>query len=135
MLAEARVDDPPLTVQLVAVERLAGEAVTVTFALVNRDQSRPAAAGHAFAAAEADAESMADTYLLDEAGRKKYFVLRDGQGRPSCTTPIGPIPPGERRTVWVRFPAPPLDVKAITVQVPRAAPFRHVPLADAARRN
>jgi hypothetical protein len=124
-----------VTVQVVDIRRVSPEEVTVTFALVNPDGRHAVAPGRAFAAGDADGESMAGVSLLDEAGQKRYFVLRDVEGKPLCSGPIGPIPPGGQQTTCVRFPAPPEGVRAITVQVPHAAPFRNVPLPDARHRN
>ena len=68
------------------------------------------------------------TYLLD-ATRKKYTVLQDPDNRPvGYVGPSSGVAPGATVPAWVRFPAPPADVTAVTVVVPGVPPFDDIPI-------
>jgi len=131
-LAEGTTDAPRVLVQLMSVERTAAEVVTVQFVLVNPDPSAPVRVGQLFGVEPADGDGLAGVHLVD-GDRKKYFVLRDDQGKPECTSGLGAIPPGGQVTAWIRFPAPPAEVSRITVQVPNLAPFGEVVIAQGGR--
>ena len=132
-ISKGTTDAPRIRVLLTSVERDAAEAVTVGFLLVNPDPLSPVRIGTRFAARPADGESLSGVHLVDEAGMKKYFVLRDDQGRADCTSGLGEIPPAGRVDASIRFPAPSAGVGRITVQVPHLAPFRSVPIAAGGR--
>jgi len=57
--------------------------------------------------------SVAGAVLVDEAGKKRYYVLRDTDGVCLCTTGLVGIQPKETRPFFAQFPAPP----ASTTQV------------------
>ncbi len=78
-----------------------------------------------------------DVYLLDTAAGKKYEVLKDDQGAyiasvmPSWPDRnYGKIAAGGSINLWMKFPAPPADVKAVTLNIPEAAPFEDIPITD-----
>ena len=78
-----------------------------------------------------------DVYLIDTAGGKKYEVLRDEKGNYIGATRSGwtdrwyeYIKPGEPLSLWIKFPAPPAEVKAITLQIPKTPPFEDLPIQD-----
>ncbi|MFI9205368.1 hypothetical protein [Streptomyces sp. NPDC053048] len=62
--------------------------------------------------------SVSGASLIDQAGRKRYLVLRDTDGECLCSTGLVNIRPGESRAVFAQFPAPPDDVKAVDFQLP-----------------
>lgn len=77
------------------------------------------------------------TYVLDAAAGKKYEPLKDENGdyiagnRPGWKDRwYDDIKPGESRTTWVKFPAPPAEVRVITLQLPNIAPFEDLPIQD-----
>ena len=81
--------------------------------------------------------SWSSVYLLDTGAGKKYEVLKDEKGAYIATLTQGwnekwwdTVKPGESRTIWMKFPAPPPEVKAITLQIPGAPPFEDVPIQD-----
>ena len=83
-------------------------------------------------AAEAQTIDIAydKSYVLDAAGGKKYEILRDDQkqyiaamGSSYTDRYWGTIRPGEPLTVWMKFPAPPPEVKTATLQLDDAPPF------------
>lgn len=76
-------------------------------------------------------------YLLDTTAAKKYEVLKDDQGTyiasvmPSWPERnYGEIAVGGSINLWMKFPAPPSDVKAVTLNIPEAAPFEDIPIQD-----
>ncbi len=127
-LAEASTSD--LTVQVVGAAR-AGGLLELTLAVINRAGTGGEAVSleHLFAAAPADARTLADLAIVDTAGRKKCFVLRDAHGRPLCSTAIGDLKPGERRLLWVRFPLPAATTSSVTVLLPHLPPLSGVPVS------
>jgi hypothetical protein len=131
-LAEGRLAGPKLIVRLTKVTRSAPDVLTLSFAVSNADPAVTVSLGAIFAAAETDIDSMAGAYLLDEAHQKKYFVLRGDHGRPACREGVGPIPAGQERVVWCRFPGPSRGVSRITVSVPHLPMFRNMPISGPA---
>lgn len=133
-LAEAAAAVPGLTVRLLDVRRLSDAALEIRFALVRaREAAEPFVVTNEFAGAPADAGTVADVHAIDADGRRKYFVLRDAARRPSCSTDIRPLDPGDTRELWVRVAAPPADVESVAVQVPGVPTFLDVPVAAAER--
>ncbi len=129
VLARASSERPNLTVEVREAKRV-GALLEVKLALVNADRQ---AAGipldTLFAAAPADAGTLADLVIVDPAARKKCFVLRDHQGRPVSSAATEDLKPGERRIVWARFPLPAPGTRTITVLVPHVAPLVDVPVS------
>jgi hypothetical protein len=78
-----------------------------------------------------------DVYLIDTNGGKKYEVLKDEKGvyigdlRSGWNDRwYGDLAPGASHLVWMKFPAPPAEVKTITLQVPGVQPFEDLTIQD-----
>jgi hypothetical protein len=78
-----------------------------------------------------------EVYLMDLAAGKKYEVLKDENGAYIAALRSNwkdrwyeSLKPGQAFTLWMKFPAPPADVKAVTLQVPGMAPFEDLPIQD-----
>lgn len=78
-----------------------------------------------------------EVYLMDLGGGKKYEVLRDEKGNYIAALRSGwsdrwyeKLEPGRTVTVWMKFPAPPADVRSVTLQVPGVLPFEDLPIED-----
>jgi hypothetical protein len=128
-LAEARSITGAFRVQVLEVQRVGEATLEVRFALTNMQPSgRPLPITNQFAAADEDRGSVADVYLVDTEGRRKYFVLRDARHRPECSSGIAPLAPGETRTLWARFLAPPASVARVGVRFPQVASLLEVPI-------
>ena len=69
-------------------------------------------------------------YLMDAENQKKYYLLKDTKGEYIYSGDPWDIPGGESRISWFKFPAPPPEVKEITVILPQCAPFEDVPITD-----
>ncbi len=79
----------------------------------------------------------AEVYLVDTAGGKKYEVLKDEKDVYLAYLKQGwnyrwydKLEPADVTTLWMKFPAPPADVKAITLHLPGMSPFEDVPIQD-----
>ena len=77
------------------------------------------------------------TYVLDAANGRKYEILRDDAK--NYIAALGPsytdrywnsLTPGKPLTVWMKFPAPPADVTAVTLQIDGAPPFDDLAIQD-----
>jgi hypothetical protein len=74
---------------------------------------------------------------MDLAAGKKYEVLKDQENTYIASLRSGwkdqwydTIEPGESRLIWMKFPAPPADVKTVTLQVPGVPPFEDLPIQE-----
>jgi hypothetical protein len=72
-------------------------------------------------------------YVLDPAGGKKYEVLKDSGGQPlvSETYRQSIEAVGDTYRAWFKFPAPPADVKRVSLTMPDCEPLEDVPITDA----
>jgi hypothetical protein len=79
-----------------------------------------------------------EAYLIDTAGGKKYEVLKDEKGTFIASLTQGwndrwydsHLKPGDSYLLWMKFPAPPAETKAITLQIPSTPPFEDVNIQD-----
>lgn len=61
--------------------------------------------------------SMAGANLIDKEGRKRYFILRDTDGRCLCTVFRGGVQAGKTVTWFTQFPAPPEGNNKVDFQI------------------
>ncbi|WP_077796892.1 hypothetical protein [Streptomyces sp. JHA26] len=66
-------------------------------------------------------KSLGGATLVDSRGKKRYYVLRDTEGRPLTTTKFPALKAGEVLPVFMQFPAPPADTTEVTLQLPMFA--------------
>ncbi|MGW8355373.1 hypothetical protein [Streptomyces wedmorensis] len=66
--------------------------------------------------------SLGGATLVDSAGKKRYYVLRDTDGRPLTTTGLAILPAGEVAAVFLQFPAPPANTTEVSFQLPTFEP-------------
>lgn len=78
-----------------------------------------------------------EVYLMDLAAGRKYQVLQDEKGAYIAGLKsgwndrwYGDLGPGESYTLWAKFPAPPAEVKSVTLQVPGMPPFEDLAIQD-----
>ena len=64
-----------------------------------------------------NAASMAGASLVDRAGKKKYLILRDTDGRCLCTVFGGGFQPNEEKIFFAQFPAPPAASAKVDFQI------------------
>ncbi|MFG2749430.1 hypothetical protein [Streptomyces xanthophaeus] len=70
---------------------------------------------------EASGTSVAGATLIDKAGKKRYYVLRDTETRCLCTTGITRIEPGATIPFFAQFPAPPATTTEVDFTLPTFA--------------
>src|SRR5271155_4180438 len=69
------------------------------------------------------------------AANKKYFILKDTEGTYLTAQASGfgnlgvTLAPGGQYTWWAKYPAPPAEVKAVTLYTAVAAPLEDVPVS------
>lgn len=61
--------------------------------------------------------SMAGSTMVDKKGKKRYFILRDTNGRCLCTRFSGGFQEGETTEWFAQFPAPPDSTTSVDFQV------------------
>ncbi|MFF9425704.1 hypothetical protein [Streptomyces sp. NPDC014746] len=66
--------------------------------------------------------SLGGATLVDGAGKKRYYVLRDTDGRPLTTTGLGIVSAGRSVDVFLQFPAPPASTTEVSFQLPTFEP-------------
>ncbi|MFB7867096.1 hypothetical protein [Streptomyces sp. NPDC056069] len=66
--------------------------------------------------------SLGGATLVDSIGKKRYYVLRDTDGRPLTTTDLSSLAPGAKTNVFMQFPAPPPTTTAVSLQLPTFDP-------------
>ncbi|MFJ5828442.1 hypothetical protein [Streptomyces sp. NPDC093089] len=110
---------------LTSVERDAGGFLTVKGSLKNSsDKSRavpPRIRGDETEVLE-HGNSLGGATLLDSVGKKRYYVLRDTDGRPLTTTGLGILGGGKSVPVFMQFPAPPASTTEVSFQLPTFEP-------------
>ncbi|RFU86250.1 hypothetical protein DY218_13220 [Streptomyces triticagri] len=65
----------------------------------------------------ANAASMAGANVVDKAGKKRYLILRDTDGRCLCTKFTGGFQNDAEKTFYAQFPAPPESATKVDFQV------------------
>lgn len=61
--------------------------------------------------------SMAGATIVDQKGKKRYFILRDTNGHCLCTRFSGGFQQGETEEWFAQFPAPPASATSVDFQV------------------
>ncbi|MEU8621812.1 hypothetical protein [Streptomyces sp. NPDC048623] len=67
-------------------------------------------------------KSLGGATLLDSVGKKRYYVLRDTDGRPLTTTRLSTLEPGAETPVFMQFPSPPATSSEVSLQLPTFTP-------------
>jgi hypothetical protein len=73
------------------------------------------------------------TSVIDEAGAKKYEVLKDEKGAYIGSGPTGiyeGLAGAGTMTIWMKFPAPPPEVRIATLAIASMPPFDDLPIQD-----
>ncbi|MFJ3926644.1 hypothetical protein [Streptomyces sp. NPDC090022] len=65
--------------------------------------------------------SVAGVTLVDKPGKKRYYVLRDTDGRCLCTTGLATIEGGKTVPFFAQFPAPPATTTDVEFSLPTFA--------------
>lgn len=131
-LATAETNWTGVSLDLLSVDRK-GSILTVKWAVRNTGET------------EADIRfgltgKQITTYVLDEENGVKYYALTDQEGHTvaseseylgSDTTGIAEkIPAGETRRYWMKLPAPPPEVKEVSLFFANTEPFESVAITE-----
>ncbi|MEV6312986.1 hypothetical protein AB0M10_30905 [Streptomyces sp. NPDC051840] len=106
------------------VKRDSGGFITVSAVIKNEgDGIRSAGqwSGTESAVVAANPNSVAGATLIDKVGKKRYYVLRDTDGRCLCTTGLSAIQPAKSVSVFMQFPAPPNTTTEVDFTLPTFA--------------
>ncbi|MFF8941163.1 hypothetical protein ACF1A5_02570 [Streptomyces sp. NPDC014864] len=119
-LAELRGQDG-LLLQITSADRDSGGFVTVNGDLKN-DGAKSVVVPPQMSGDETEivkhGPSLGGATLVDSKGKKRYYVLRDTEGRPLTTTSLGTIEAGRSLPVFMQFPAPPANTTEVSFQLP-----------------
>ncbi|MEU2058078.1 hypothetical protein [Streptomyces bungoensis] len=119
-LAELKGSDG-LSLKITSAQRDSGGFVTVNGTLKNdggSDLLVPSALSGNETEITKNGPSLGGATLVDSKGKKRYYVLRDTEGRPLTTTGLGTLKGGQSLPVFMQFPAPPAGTTEVTLQLP-----------------
>ena len=72
-----------------------------------------------------------DSYVLDEGQGKKYEVLKDENDTPlAAPATMEGLVSGASLMVWMKFPAPPRELRSVTFVMHSVVPFEDLPIQD-----
>lgn len=135
-IGSAESNTPGITVELVSLERKAS-VLTVKWAI--RNSNTDAATGKQQVKFGYFGPNSR-TYLVDEESGTKYFVLTDKEKKSVAAQHeyLGSdvygvseyVEAGGTRRYWAKFPAPPPEVKVLTVFFDETEPFEAAPITD-----
>jgi hypothetical protein len=131
VLATADGETQGVRVEVTELKRVSGGTLNLKFVMIN-DSDIKVNFGYSFAdpAHEViDFNSIGGVNLIDAAGKKKYFVVRDSEKKCVCSQKLKDLQPKSRINLWARFPAPPDDVEKISVVIPHFMPLDDVPIS------
>ncbi|MFC8433193.1 hypothetical protein [Streptomyces sp. NPDC057253] len=122
-IAELKGEDG-LTLQIDSVQRDSGGFLTVSGEMKN-DGDKAARVSVRTAGDETEiirhGSSLGGATLVDSKSKKRYYVLRDTDGRPLTTTGMPRIDAGASIPVFMQFPAPPAGTTSVDFQLPTFA--------------
>ena len=130
-LGEARGDND-ITLTFESAVRDEGGFVTVTGKVTNGGSGlwlSPSWSGDERELAAKNAASMAGAKLVDKKDKKRYYILRDTEGRCLCTVFQGGVKSGESKTWYAQFPAPAASSDEVDFQIADMPPAT-IPLSE-----
>ena len=131
-IATADGDLPGIRVEIQELKRTSGDTVTLKFAMIN-DSDKEFKFGITFGEegkSSYDYYIIGGVHMIDAAGKKKYFVVRDTEQQCLCSRNVNNIASKSRVPLWAKFPAPPADVQKITLVVPHFIPMDDLPISQ-----
>jgi hypothetical protein len=75
-------------------------------------------------ALQASGNSVAGATLIDETGKKRYYVLRDTDGKCLCTMGLTGIEPKQTVPFFAQFPSPPASATDVEFELPTMPPAK-----------
>ena len=129
-IASADGEQPGRRVQVTELKRLSGGTLSLKFTMINDGDEIAFHDAYAEAGHSRDFGSIGGVALVDPVGKKKYLVVRDSADACLCSRDIPNIEKMSRLNLWAKFPAPPDDVKKISISIPHFAPMDDVPISQ-----
>jgi hypothetical protein len=130
-IASADGEQPGRKVEVTELKRLSGGTISLKFTMINDANDEIVFNGdYAEANHSKDFGSIGGVSLEDPVGKKKYLVVRDSDGNCLCSRGIPNIAKKSRLNLWAKFPAPPEDVKKISISIPHFAPMDDAPISQ-----
>lgn len=108
-----------------------GNSLMLKISMIN-DSEKPLSFNYNFGDQDnsvKDFNTIGGVTLVDAAGKKKYFVVRDTENTCVCSSNIKDLAPKSRANLWAKFPAPPDEVQKISVIIPHFTPMDDVPIS------
>ena len=117
-IATADGEQSGVRIDLTELKRTSGGTVMLKFTLVN-DSGADVSPYNLF-----NRNDVSDVHLIDAAGKKKYPTITDSSGKCVCAGNLEHSFPGGQNSMnlWARFPAPPAEVKEVSVVFPHFIP-------------
>ena len=117
-IATADGEQAGVRIDITELKRTSGDTVTMRFTLVN-ESGTDVSPYNLF-----NGGDVAEVHLIDNAGKKKYLTIKDASNNCVCSANLGHEIPGGQNSMnlWARFPAPPAEVKEVSVIFPRFIP-------------
>lgn len=135
-IGSAETNTPGISVDLISLER---KAAVLTLKWAVHNSNTDASTGKKSVRFGYNGAN-ARTYLVDEESGTKYFVLTDKEGKSVASKHeyIGPEAYGVNESIesggtlryWAKFPAPPPEVKVLTVFFDETEPFESAPITE-----
>jgi hypothetical protein len=133
-IAKADGEKTGLRIEVTELKRSSGDTLTMRFSLINDSGEAFKPAGWYFGDykghQDQDLGNLGAITLIDAAGKKKYFVVRDTDQNCICSNDLPAVNANSRISLWAKFPAPPGDVKTIGVVIPHFIPMDDVPISQ-----
>jgi hypothetical protein len=128
-IATAEGETPGMHIDVTELKRSSGGTVSLKFAFVNGTTKDFGIANHFLGDSHLTDDSyrgVSAVHLVDPVNKKKYFVIVDTEKKCLCSKDVPDIPAGGKVNLWAKFPAPPLDVQKVTIEIPHFAPMDDV---------
>ena len=103
-------------IEITELSRTSGDTVTLKYRLFNETGESSSLYNLT------NSDNVSEVHLIDAAGKKKYLVIVDSDGKCLCSTGVGNVDSGKFLNLWARFPAPPPEVKEVSVVFPHFIP-------------
>jgi hypothetical protein len=122
-------NDPNLRCDILEVKRASGGALNIRWRIANTT-GQPGGLTGSQGKPIAYSFSWNQIYYVDPAENKKYSFLTDSGGNRILQVFEGSYAPGQQRTNWAKFPAPPASSQKITIYIPNFPPFEDIPVSQ-----
>ncbi|WP_189985728.1 hypothetical protein [Streptomyces capoamus] len=110
-----------LTLKVLSAQRDSGGFVTINAQLKN-DSGKDAVLSSQLTGNETEimknGQSFGGATLVDTKAKKRYYVLRDTDGRPLTTVGVQSVKAGDTVPIFMQFPAPPTGTAEVDFQLP-----------------